>query len=282
MDRAFVCILLLLCSLYATLGKYVYITTRKTWPDAQAYCEDQYTDLAPVSNQEDTAELQRLATNASASIWIGLERSFTNANTWMWSGGGEVSKFFWAPGQPDNQEGKNVGFIYNYMWNASSPDQTLPFFCYQAVAVEETMAWEEALRYCWEKHHNLASMASDTEMLLIQKELARTNTTEHVWMGLRFLPDRWLWADGTALNYEAWGNGGKPACPDAKLKCGALTLGAQSGSAIFSWQNQSVKHQEKRAADTQLRASATTGPAGAIQMVWEAYDCQEKLSFVCY
>ncbi|XP_005753159.1 dromaiocalcin-1-like [Pundamilia nyererei] len=106
--------------------------------------------------------------------------------------------------------------------------------------------WEEALKYCREHHNDLASVASETEMMLIQKELKKHNTTEHVWIGLRFLSREWLWVDKQEMGYEAWGDGGKPLCPHPKMKCGALQV------------------------------------TGGTQGVWEAHDCVERLNFICY
>lgn len=284
MDQTFPCILLLL-SLYATFGKYVYIMNRKTWPEAQKYCQEFHTDLAPVNNEQDTAELRQLAGNTSGYIWIGMKRSSTNKDKWMWSGGGEISTFFWAQGQPDNHQGKDVGSIHNYLWNDAYANQSLPFFCYSAVVVRKTMTWEEASQYCRENHNNLASVASETEMLLIQKELDKAVTTEQVWMGLRFLPESWLWVDGKLLNYTAWGQGGKPACPDVKLKCGALhtmqeTQSSNANSLLVQVGAVTVKH---ILVDTGLTASeGSNADVGTKQTVWEAHDCEERLNFVCY
>ncbi|CAI5638582.1 unnamed protein product [Oreochromis niloticus] len=115
-----------------------------------------------------------------------------------------------------------------------------------SVVTEEKKAWEEAVEYCREHHNDLASVASETEMMLIQKELSKHNTTEHVWIGLRFLSRDWLWVDGEELDYEAWVEGGKPLCPHPKMKCAALQV--------------------------------TEGSLG----VWEAHDCEERRNFICY
>ncbi|XP_039462901.1 dromaiocalcin-1-like [Oreochromis aureus] len=116
----------------------------------------------------------------------------------------------------------------------------------EQVVTEEKKAWEEAVEYCREHHNDLASVASETEMMLIQKELKKHNTTEHVWIGLRFLSRDWLWVDGEELDYEAWVEGGKPLCPHPKMKCAALQV--------------------------------TEGSLG----VWEAHDCEERRNFICY
>ncbi|CAI5638587.1 unnamed protein product [Oreochromis niloticus] len=219
MNPTLTCILLLLSS-SGTLSKYVHVD--KIWyQDASlSYCRQYYTDLAPVNNERDIAELRKIK-NDTGYILIGLERSSTDTNKWMWSGGGQVTRFFWASGEPRNETGRNYGSIDNNGWHSV---YTYPrtFFCYRAIVVGEEKTWEEALEYCREHHDDLASVASETEMMLIQRELRKHNTTEHVWIGLRFLSQDWLWVDGQEMDYEAWGEGGKPLCPHPKMKCGAL------------------------------------------------------------
>uniref|UniRef100_A0A668VMQ0 C-type lectin domain-containing protein n=1 Tax=Oreochromis aureus TaxID=47969 RepID=A0A668VMQ0_OREAU len=120
------------------------------------------------------------------------------------------------------------------------------FLMSKAIVVGEEKTWEEALEYCREHHDDLASVVSETEMMLIQRELRKHNTTEHVWIGLRFLSQDWLWVDGQEMDYEAWGEGGKPLCPHPKMKCGALQV------------------------------------TGGSLSVWEAHDCEERRNFICY
>uniref|UniRef100_A0A669E8P7 C-type lectin domain-containing protein n=1 Tax=Oreochromis niloticus TaxID=8128 RepID=A0A669E8P7_ORENI len=123
-------------------------------------------------------------------------------------------------------------FINNNKWY-DFPYACLHFSCYSAVVVNEKKTWEEALEYCREHHDDLASVASETEMMLIQRELRKHNTTEYVWIGLRFLSQDWLWVDGQEMDYEAWGEGGKPLCPHPKMKCGALQV---TGGSLSVWE----------------------------------------------
>ncbi|XP_030609391.1 C-type lectin lectoxin-Lio3-like [Archocentrus centrarchus] len=246
MDEIFTCILLLL-SLSGTFTKYVYVKEEKNWPDAQKYCRQTYTDLAPVSNQNDLDKLQQLSGNVDNRMWIGLERNSSNRTQWLWSGGGAVSWFLWEQGEPNGlNRNEDYGGIRNERWHDFWKGHLCSFFCYSAFVVRENRTWEEALEYCREQHDDLASVASETEILLMQTELKKYNTTEHVWIGLRFLSGDWLWVDGQELDYELWGQGGKPSCPDAKMKCGALQV--------------------------------TGGSLG----VWEARDCEKRLNFICY
>jgi hypothetical protein len=90
---------------------------------------------------------------------------------------------------------------------------------------------------------NLTSLVSETDLLLAQRESREAQTTTaHLWTGLRYLANCWLWVNGNPLEYEAWPQGGQHQCPAWNLHCGAMvTEGA-----------------------------------------WETRDCQESLNFICY
>lgn len=93
--------------------------------------------------------------------------------------------FFWAPGKPNNCHSvEDSGCVWINRWNDANPQNINTFFCYRAIVVEEEQTWEEALDYCREHHDDLASVASETEMLLIQRELKKHNTTELSWISL--------------------------------------------------------------------------------------------------
>lgn len=244
-ESNFSCILLLL-SLSGTFTKYVYIEEKYSWKEALDYCCQHHTDLAPVNNERDIHILQELSGGTNEKIWIGLIRRSSDKNKWLWSGGGEVSRFFWEIKQPDNKSNDNYGYTEKNRWHDSDGGGKEHFFCYWPVVATKKKTWEEALKYCREHHNDLASVASETEMMLIQKELKKHNTTEHVWIGLRFLSRDWLWVDGQEMDYEAWSEEGKPLCPHPKMKCGAL----------------------------QVRGGSLS--------VWEAHDCAERHNFICY
>lgn len=290
MAHAFTCVLLLLHS-SAAFGKYVYIEKRRTWHEARRHCRTFYTDLAPVSNKHDISQLQQLAGDIKAFLWIGIERNSTDAMKWMWSGGGEVSTFFWAPGQPNNRKDEDYGVIHDYMWHDSSADYEGPFFCYSVVVARERKTWEEALQHCREHHRNLASVASETEMMLIQRELEKNVTTEHVWIGLRFFPGHWMWVDGQPLAYEAWGQENKPACPAAKLGCAALQVmaGTQGNSGDNATVGTGAVHSNDTGSVVNITGNIglnifglSQAAADVKQSVWEAHDCEERLHFICY
>lgn len=287
MDQTFACILLLL-SLSATFGKYVYVEEIKNRQDAQEYCRWFHTDLAPISNAHDTERLWRLAGNTNHYIWIGLERNHTDSEKWTWSGGGGVSTFFWEQGQPENRLLEDYGVIHNYKWRDFRAHYLNPFFCFSAVVVRERKTWEEALMYCREHHHDLASVASETEMMLIQKELRKNVTTAHVWIGLHFFPGGWLWVDRQPLAYEAWGQAGRTECPEVELKCAALQVmgGRRSSNGTdFTLATNAVMETgevQAVAAYDSLSSFGARDAADVIEGEWEAHDCERKLHFICY
>uniref|UniRef100_A0A8C6UDG8 C-type lectin domain-containing protein n=1 Tax=Neogobius melanostomus TaxID=47308 RepID=A0A8C6UDG8_9GOBI len=232
---------LLLQAISAMFGKYVYVEERKIWKDAQDHCRKKYTDLAPISNEYDFNLLfeQTNADRKHDSIWIGLMRDPANTEQWLWSG--EVTTFFWDAGQPNQGQNEDYGVMINYLWH-DAPNMTLHFFCFNVHVVREEKTWPETMEYCREHHKDLASISSETELMLIQRELKEGVSTPHVWMGLCFLAGQWLWLDGNAAGYEAWGQGGKPECPAITLTCGALVFGGSVWEAhdCFDAQNKYV------------------------------------------
>ncbi|KAK7893201.1 hypothetical protein WMY93_022353 [Mugilogobius chulae] len=159
-----------------------------------------------------------LQSDNMTSFWIGLTRSPTNNNEWMWSGGGKLqdSQAFWFIGEPNNNGGTedSVVSMGDSGWLDISHFVTLPFFCYKVHVVKEMKTYEEALEYCRKNHRDLASVASETELMLMRTELRKWLITEHVWIGIRFLGDEWMWVDGQPLEYEVWGGWEKPGCPE--------------------------------------------------------------------
>lgn len=209
-----------------------------------------------------------------------------------------MSTFFWAKWQPTNLPYKNYGVIHKYKWYDSLSSYKNHFFCYNVVVVRQRKTWEEALKYCREHHRDLASIASETEMLLIKKELDKNLTTEHVWIGLHFFPGRWLWVDRQPLEYKAWGQEGEPSCPEVSLECGALQVtGATQNSTStgpIPVTNGTVGTGAFHANNTKnygvniggvngLNISQGSGVAADVkERVWKACDCEERLHFLCY
>uniref|UniRef100_A0A672GBX2 C-type lectin domain-containing protein n=1 Tax=Salarias fasciatus TaxID=181472 RepID=A0A672GBX2_SALFA len=154
------------------------------------------------------------------------------------------------------------GAILGPSWYDLKENVLLPFFCYRAIVVREKKTWEEALDHCRKHHRDLASVASDTEMLLIQGELRKSCTTERVWIGLHFLPDRWLWVDRQPLGYRAWGSKETEACPAGRCAAIQLPMGkTQRGEAFSNCSN--------------------VPPNPEPLANWVPLNCRERLHFIC-
>uniref|UniRef100_A0A3Q3MD20 C-type lectin domain-containing protein n=1 Tax=Labrus bergylta TaxID=56723 RepID=A0A3Q3MD20_9LABR len=116
------------------------------------------------------------------------------------------------------------------------------FFCFNLMVDEVKKTWEEALEHCRETHTDLTNLNSETKRRLALSEIQHNHITKRVWIGLRFLGDRWLWLNGDPMVYKAWRNGDQEhQCPLRK-RCGALTKEGH----------------------------------------WENWDCEERLNFICY
>uniref|UniRef100_A0A672FQ31 C-type lectin domain-containing protein n=1 Tax=Salarias fasciatus TaxID=181472 RepID=A0A672FQ31_SALFA len=214
------------------VGTHYYVSKAMHWNDAQTHCRKYYTDLSCVNDQKDMEKILKAAERQASPkwnmTWIGLYRDPSNTTRWKWSGGGYVTYTNWATGQPNNYFNReNRGRIFqNGKWNDDNENFRFPFFCIKISELKhEKKTWEEALEHCREEHSDLISIASETDRLLAQTEMQRNNLTEHVWIGLRFLADQWLWVDGETMVYKAWPQGGDEdhQCPTWR-RCGALTV----------------------------------------------------------
>uniref|UniRef100_A0A3B5PXN4 C-type lectin domain-containing protein n=1 Tax=Xiphophorus maculatus TaxID=8083 RepID=A0A3B5PXN4_XIPMA len=122
------------------LRKYYYVDQLVTWPKAQQFCREHYTDLATFESLDD---IKRLQPNISYSwAWIGLwddpnawQTAMGNeSNSWRWSATGETSKTgyqSWGIGDPNFIEGKETCVtIYAGKWYDKSCNMENSFACY--------------------------------------------------------------------------------------------------------------------------------------------------------
>ncbi len=205
------------------IGKHIFVPKSKAWLDAQTYCREHYTDLSFISSQSQQDKLLTAADGPDAKGWIGLYRDPNNSTAWKWSGGEYITYQNWGKGQPDNYKDiENNGHVNSDgQWNDANDATSMNFYCISISVVEVRKTWEEALEYCRETHTDLTSLLSKTEHRLAQKVMQKVDITEPVWIGLRYLEDRWLWVNGDPLVYQASPQGGDQ-CPIWN-RCGALT-----------------------------------------------------------
>uniref|UniRef100_A0A8C2BT50 C-type lectin domain-containing protein n=1 Tax=Cyprinus carpio TaxID=7962 RepID=A0A8C2BT50_CYPCA len=63
--------------------QYHFINIRKNWTEAQRFCREMYTDLAPVKNAKELNDLLKTITDGSYDVYIGLYRS--DVFKWHWT-----------------------------------------------------------------------------------------------------------------------------------------------------------------------------------------------------
>ncbi len=238
--------MLFIGSVSAQYGKHVYVSEASTWLSAQQHCREHYTDLSPITSRWEEEKLKNATFGKVRKFWIGLYRNATNFS-WSWSGGGPASYMPWDENEPDsirNQIFTSVCWNGCYWngWHNDPLDRYRPFFCFNLILMESKSSWEHAMWHCNQKHTTLTSLASETEHLLALRKIQHDHITERVWIGLRYLDDSWLWVDGDPLVYDAWRRGDQDRKCPIWKRCGALTK----------------------------------------EGLWENWDCQDQLNFICY
>ncbi|KAJ3614336.1 hypothetical protein NHX12_017910 [Muraenolepis orangiensis] len=257
--------LILLHTFSGILSRHVFVSFPQKWTDAQELCRANYTDLSPVTSQKDARRLHRAYPwdFERPRSWLGLYRSPPNSSVWRWSGGGMAGVYQnWAFHEPNDWSGEGVAAetYSNGKWNDIKESHKKPFYCIHLLVVNETAAWEEALEHCRQNKGHLLSMPSDTRHLLALRDLQKTNTTQSVWIGLRYLSRRWLWVNGDPVGFQGWSlAGGNPDNATGATNDPPHHLQSPRCPVLNGW------------------------GCGAMtrEGVWEARNCQEKLSFIC-
>ncbi|KAK2832634.1 hypothetical protein Q7C36_016096 [Tachysurus vachellii] len=117
---------------YTGNERYIYISTRMTWLEAQAYCRQHHTDLA---SSRDATEDSVIKALTSDWTWFGLFR-----DSWKWTDQTNFSTISWESGKPDNVLGnENCGYINNGQAADAQCSDIMPFFCYSDFMVQQTL-----------------------------------------------------------------------------------------------------------------------------------------------
>ncbi|CAK6967424.1 secretory phospholipase A2 receptor-like [Scomber scombrus] len=194
----------------------VYVTSKVDWWFALKHCRTHYSDLITIRNETESEEL------GGYKGWIGLHRQASDG-VWKWSGGDEnASNIIWANGEPHSGE----DCVYkSYIRLKSGNCSHLKYMlCTEEnlILVQEMKTWEEAYEHCEELSaegsmrkytlpNSFASPASN------RKKIRESTTTNEVWIGLRFLADKWFWLNGKPVSISHL-----PNCPPPMQHCGAL------------------------------------------------------------
>uniref|UniRef100_A0A3B3TRU7 C-type lectin domain-containing protein n=1 Tax=Poecilia latipinna TaxID=48699 RepID=A0A3B3TRU7_9TELE len=109
--------------------EYHYVSSPKTWAEAQRYCREAYADLATVDSPEENGRLLLELQGSGQFAWIGL---YDNTTGWKWTTGDDDfvdNNSFppWEPNQPDNYGGKQSCIVMNLIGGWKTTDCSRKF-----------------------------------------------------------------------------------------------------------------------------------------------------------
>ncbi|TRY88566.1 hypothetical protein DNTS_034543 [Danionella cerebrum] len=210
-----------------TSAKYVFVNKSLTWPEAQRYCRDKYTDLVTINNEEETVQLLDTVKDDSVDlVWIGL---YDDLTSWKWTL--ENSDFFEA-GEENFRNWNNQGPSYygtqytcvhmeQGFWYTTYCFNGYPFICYDGrngsvsyVLVNQYRNWADARSYCRQYYTDLVSIRNEAENQKIQY-LYRSYG--YGWIGL-YRPRSWSDRSNSSFTYWSYGQ------PDTDGTCAAVSF----------------------------------------------------------
>ncbi|KAL1280938.1 hypothetical protein QQF64_015538 [Cirrhinus molitorella] len=178
-----------------------------SWPEAQSYCRERFTDLATVESEDDVNRLVNIAdARYSGSVWIGLKRGAQKR--WAWSNGEDTTSQYynWGPSQPNGDEDC---VTYNSgAWHNVRCDHLLDFACdnenTEYIIVQSSKTWTDAQSYCRQHYTDLPTIHNSEENNQITKQIIMSDAW-YVWIGL--FRDSWEWSDKSSLFFRHWATG---------------------------------------------------------------------------
>ncbi|XP_042624090.1 macrophage mannose receptor 1-like [Cyprinus carpio] len=227
MDGSLFVLLLLsgiLWSSSALSHPYHYINVRMSWPEAQSYCRERFTDLATVDSMDDVNRLVNIVdAGYSGSVWIGLKRG--TLKRWGWSNGENTTYQYynWASGQPNGDE--DCVSTYAGVWHDMLCSNKRYFVCYENsgyILIQSTKNWTDAQSYCRQNYTDLPTIHNSEQKTRINKILLSEN---YIWIGL-FL-DSWERSDKWSLFFRHWA-AGQPSMSSGSGDCVGMST-ADSG-----------------------------------------------------
>lgn len=115
--------------------KYIFVSLKKSWNDAQSYCRQQYTDLASV--RDDAEWLSIKSRILSQDLWFGLFR-----DSWKWIDQANVYSIPWKSGQPDNnKDNEDCGCLLNNQAEDKLCSEKMSFFCYSGAVKQYSVPY---------------------------------------------------------------------------------------------------------------------------------------------
>uniref|UniRef100_A0A3P8VSP6 C-type lectin domain-containing protein n=1 Tax=Cynoglossus semilaevis TaxID=244447 RepID=A0A3P8VSP6_CYNSE len=113
---------------------FKYMSTRKTWAEAELYCVSEGANLVSIHSVEEHGFVRTLIRNVDLAqewTWIGLS-DIHKEGSWMWSDGSPVRFLDWAVGEPNSQGNEDCGltnFETTKQWNDQGCLSVQSFVC---------------------------------------------------------------------------------------------------------------------------------------------------------
>ncbi|XP_043101205.1 E-selectin-like [Puntigrus tetrazona] len=168
----------LLCSSH----DYVWVRDRKTWKEAQDFCQKHYLDLATARTDEEWSEIDKLRAKNGSKTWIRL---YDDVNGWRWSFRNECPSFTrWHKKQPDNYGGNQdcVMLHSNGYWHDENCNRKCAIICQSdqrpVLVSDPAMSWTQGQRLC-RKLHRLTHVSVRRQVLRL-KVKAGDNVSDKV------------------------------------------------------------------------------------------------------
>ncbi|KAF4117742.1 hypothetical protein G5714_002295 [Onychostoma macrolepis] len=236
-------VLLLLSGLFwnssALYRPYHYINTAMSWPEAQSYCRERFTDLATVDSMDDVNRLLNVVdAGYSGSVWIGLKNG--TQKRWVWSNGENTisQNYNFASGQP-NGDG-DCAAIYYGVWHDAPCHLNHYFLCYGNsgyILVQSRKTWSDAQSYCRQHYTDLPTIHNFTENNQINNKINQLILSGYyIWIGL--FVDSWGWSDQWDLTFRHWVEG------QSSLSSGTGNCAGMSRSNSGRWSQYSCNLQK--------------------------------------
>uniref|UniRef100_A0A3Q3BUE1 C-type lectin domain-containing protein n=1 Tax=Haplochromis burtoni TaxID=8153 RepID=A0A3Q3BUE1_HAPBU len=90
--------------LYVECWSYFYSNNTMTWENARSWCQEHYTDMVAIQNQEEIEHLNNWLPKKNGYYWIGIRKI---NNVWTWVGTNKPlteEATNWAEGEPNNSK----------------------------------------------------------------------------------------------------------------------------------------------------------------------------------
>ncbi|XP_073786915.1 macrophage mannose receptor 1-like [Danio rerio] len=220
----------LFCSSSAVSRQYNYMNLPMSWPDAQSYCRERFTDLATVDTVEDVNRLiNTVDAGYNGSVWIGLKRA--TQKRWVWSDGDDTIAQYkdWGPGEPVS--GNDCVYL-NRTWLTANCSDLKSSICinaggYYAIILLDKN-WSEAQTYCRQNFADMVTIRNSVEETTVINIVIKYTP---FWIGL--FRDSWEWSDKWNRSFRYWA-AGQPTQSAGSVDCVGMTRNDSGQWAPYS------------------------------------------------